>query len=187
MPVEVLVHAFDHAKAVKGAPQDLREPKELMIHPWGNLETLPLFIQLSVSDETALSMARFLAPWVNDVEFTTISQNATQRRWGLAIAAKTVTVFGSDRGVSAQMIDHLITEHRATLVSVQANRKSAVVDIPLTDFDAVERDIADRFEIVLSSRRFQFADGIVNAAITARGRLNVTSTMILPGIVDRRR
>lgn len=186
MPVEILIHAFDHAKAVKGAPQDLREPTELMIHPWGNLETLPLFIRLSVNDETASSMTPFLAPWVNDIEFATISQNASQRRWRLAVAAKTVTDFGPDRGISARMIDHLIAEHGATLVSVRANRESAVIDVPLTDFDAVERDIADRFEIVLSSRRFRFAEGIVDAAIASAGRLNVTSSMILPGIVDRR-
>lgn len=185
MPVEVLIHAFDHAKALKGAPQDVREDAELLVHPWGRRETLPNFVIIRIVDASLSDVSPFLVTWKNQVSFTIEIENGTKRRWRLDVAPNIVKDFGSGKGISPEMITFLEDQHGAVVITRAANRAFAILDVPLTDFQAIEDELLDRFEEVVAERRFRFATVNIDAAIAVGGRLTTNSVPILNQIVDR--
>lgn len=185
MVVEILVHTFDHAKALKGTPQHARDGSQMAINPWGVRETLPNFVIFRFVDANKVDVNQFLVPWKNKVIFSIQGQDAIRRRWRLEVAPNVITEFGEDRGISAEMVAFLKNKHAATVVTRAPDRTFAILDVPNTDFQFIEDSILDKFEVALSPRRFRFSDIDVDAAISAGGRLITNSAPVLNRIIDR--
>lgn len=186
MPVELLIHATDHGKAIKGRIQDVRDDDELAVHPWGGREGPPNFVILRISDATKSQVDHYLESWSNRLDYEEMAHNADGRRYRISVPSNTTVLFGIDKGMRQDILTHLEDHYGAQLVSVDADRQSATLDIPNTDWQALRDEMKDFFEVVLSPSRFRIAaDYVDTIAAEPDGKVEIIRDFAITKVIDR--
>ncbi len=185
MPVELLIHAFDHSKAIKGTIQDARDVADLDIHPWGKRETLPNYIKIRIRNAAKKDVAQYLEPIKNKFVFTLIQDRGASRIYDIEVNPKILTLFGNNKGVTLRVIEILNTKHPMVFVDRELDNRRLRIDVQNTDFLEMFNDSLDFFEEVLSPRRFHLIPGLIDLAIGNGGTLERTLGQITPNVTDR--
>lgn len=185
MGVELLIHTFDHSKGLAGFVQAVRGDSDLAVSPWGLKETLPNYAVIRLTDGTIPNVQRYLESWRNTIIGTPVSMGGGFRRFILRVPNNTTRDFGSDKGISIEVVDFLVNQRGSKQVSINPNRSSAVFDLPQATFSDILEDLVDRFEEELSPRRFQIALRDVNDAITGGGFFATIFAPVNARLIDR--
>lgn len=185
MPVEVLVHAFDHPKAIKGTIQDARNVSELSTRPWGRREGLPNFVRLRIRDADKADIIPFLASVKNEFSVTQKTNSGRTRTYDVTLKdVRILTKFGNAKGVTLAFVEGLNNVHKAQFVSRNLDNSRLTITARDTTPEALASDILDMFQETLSPRRFHLDFSDVDLAITAGGFLEFNSSQVIPRIVD---
>lgn len=185
MPVEILIHAFDHGKAKKGTPQTIKDDSDLSASPWGAREGLPNFVILRISDATKPDVVNYLSNWKREISFSMINSNAEGRRYELSINPKIISEFGMANGIKAEFRSYLEERYAAQVVYWDQSAGVARIDIPNTDWPALLIDVKEKFEQELSNRRYHFDPSDVDIVVAAGGFIEQTKAQALSRIIDR--
>lgn len=185
MAVELLVHAVGHRKAFKGTVQATRDVVDLDRYPWGTKEGLPNYVIIRITDATKRDVPQYLENIRNKFRFTLIQDKGTSRIYDITVDPKILALFGSDKGVTLEVLVVLNTKHPMTFVNRELDNSRLRVDVQNTDFAELFDDTLDQFEQVLDPRRFHLASADVDSALANGGRLETTLSQINTGIVDR--
>lgn len=185
MPVEILIHAFDHEAAQKGTPQTVKDDDDLAESPWGSKEGLPNYVVLRITDATKSQVLNYLDNWKREIEFTLLGSNAQGRRYKLSMNPKIITEFGQDAGFHVDFRNYLEDYYGAVLVSWDQSIGEATFDIPNTEWAELAADVRDKFEAVLANRRYYFDPADVDVVVASGGFITQTTSQALSRIIDR--
>jgi len=183
MPVEILIHATAHRKAVKGQIQSIRDADDLIANPWGLKEGPPNYVILEIPNATRAQIENYLDPIHNNFQWEELAENAQGRRYRVWMHAGMAS-FNVSKGIRAELRDLLINEYGAQVVSFTPPFE-AVVDIPNTDWQALRDRVLDVFDEQLYSRRWFFDPVDVDLAIANGGRARLNRTQAAARIIDR--
>lgn len=185
MPIDLLVHAFDHSKAIKGTIQDVRDIADFDIHPWGKKETLPNYIKIRIRNAAKEDVPQYLEPIKNKFVFTLIQDKGASRIYDIEVNPKILTLFGNSKGVTLRVIELLNPKHPMLFVDREMDNRRLRIDVQNTDFLEMFDDTLDLFEEILSPRRFHLTSTLVDLAIANGGTLEMTLGQINPNVIDR--
>jgi len=185
MTVELLVHAFDHTKAIKGTIQDARDVSELSMRPWGRREGLPNFVRLRIRDLDKVDILPFLTSVKNEFVVTQKTNSGRTRIYDITVKdVRVLTKFGNDKGATLAFVEALSGKHTVEFVSRDLDNSRLTIKGRDTTAEALANDILDLFEERLSPRRFNLNDSDVDLAITAGGFVEVDASQVIPRIID---
>lgn len=184
MPVEMLVHAVGHAKAVKGAIQDIRDVADLVNWPWGGREGLPDYVIVRVNGTTLAQVNQYRRQWRKKFTYELMAQNASGRRYRISINARVLAHLGEVKGFKAAMREFLVGKYNAQVVSYTPSAGEVVLDIPNTDWAGLAAEFNERFESLVAGRQYRFPVADVDAAISAGGRVSISRSTAIDRIVD---
>jgi hypothetical protein len=170
---------------------------------FGNRETLPYFVRLTVSDATREQVHHYNNVWNIDFKHTLVSENALG--WRYRIEVDPIYISVSDIGKSemkVRMRDHCVPTnpdsmwYGSSIFSFSSNEM--VVDIPKDGpyqtakglsgtayLKLLRDDFSDIFRTKLQIRRYYFDPVDVDAAIAAGGEVTVTAVQALNKMKDR--
>ncbi len=185
MGVELLIHTFDHSKALSGFVQAVKDDALLAVSPWSRKETLPNYAIIRLTDARLADVGRYTNTWKNSIVGTPVSATAGFRRFDLSVPNRTTAEFGIDKGISDEVVDFLTSRRGSNQISIVPDRSSAVFDIPQASFRETLDDLVDLFEERVSPRRFQIAPRDVSAAITGGGLFTSTFAPVDGRLIDR--
>ena len=188
MAVELLIHAFDHRKAQKGFIQTVKDQPCV----WGNLEALPNYVILTISDATKAQVDLYTDNWKNEFSYEMLAENAAGRRYKISVNPKIVTEFSVDKGVATDVKKVVEDEFNGVLFDVAVNQQYATFDIPnpvVVDWTTyalhIKNTLLDRFESQVDTRRYIFSPADVDIAIAAGGFIELTKSQVIARVIDR--
>jgi len=185
MPVDLLVHATTHPKAVKGTIQDVRDVSELSVRPWGRREELPNFVRLRIRDASKADVVPFLASVKNEFVVSQKTNAGRTRTYDITVKdVRVLTKFGNAKGATLVFVEGLSRNHKAQFVSRELDNSRLTITARDTTPEALADDILDMFQETLSSRRFHMDPLDVDLAIAAGGFIQVNAVQVIPRIVD---
>lgn len=185
MPVDLLVHATTHLKAVKGTIQDARDVSELSVRPWGRREGLPNFVRLRIRDADKADIIPFLAPVKNEFLVSQVANTSRRKIYAITIKdGRVLTKFGISKGTTLGIVEALNKSWSARFVSREPDNSRLTITALDTTAQELAKDILDIFEEVLLPRRFHLDPSDVDVAITAGGFVEMDVIQIIPRIVD---
>ena len=185
MPVELLIHATDHVKALKGTIQDARNVDSLISHPWGGKEGSPNYVRIRVIDAVKADIDIYLQPIKNTFTFSLVQDLGTSRIYGITVNPAIISLFGMKRGVTLETLVMLSSEYSVTLVSRELDNRKLVLNILNTDWTKMINEVSDVFEEVLSARRYYLTTAVVDQAIKSDDLIEMKFVEIVPKIFDR--
>jgi hypothetical protein len=179
MPCEILIHAINHSKAIKGQIASIKEAPAV----WGQREGLPNYVILTISDRTAEQVKQYSEQIKNIFNWDLLNSNASGRRYRIWIA-QNILNFKPGEGLRNEIRDYLINEYNASLISYNPPNE-AVFDIPNTDWVALKNNIVDRFEVIMEKRRWRFSEADVDTAIISGGKVTLNGIQAASKLIDR--
>ena len=189
MPVELLVHSFDHSKAIKGTIQDARDVSDLPIRPWGRKEGLPNYVLVRITDLTKAGVAQYLRPVKN--KYRVVETRGTGRTRVYTISMKDNRVlekFGKQFGTTLAIIPALDSKYDVkldTLTPVDTTNETLTIEATDATPDELAAAVLDKFQEVVVVRRYHLLGSDVDRALAAGGSIEVIAAEVIPNIVDR--
>ena len=196
MACVLVVAARNLQVLLKGDPVEVFQlPRDA---PWGNMEGLPDFIRITLTDADKSQVTQYLFDWVVDFEWTIQSQNAAGWRFRVEVDPQYVSASGTGRDILRQEMEDWVAEPYeaqgagGTVVTISASQ--LVADIPKTGLGAAE-DLAkraelksrfsDKFRDTVLPRRYYFASSDVDTVIGNGGLQDLTRAQAIALLIDR--
>lgn len=183
MPVELLVHAVNTYKTRKGEIVHVKPATIMGSIEWGSQEQLPQFVKFYIGNATAEQVAQYRARLRTIMQYELMAENAQGRRYRLSLHARLHSTYGAR--LRNDIKNLLVRKWGATIQSYDPETNSAVVDIPNTDWAALQAAVKDVGEDMLKHRRYRFNDAAISAAVAAGGYLAVTRQQAAAALMDR--
>ena len=150
---------------------------------WGNMETFPAYVILTVTNSGAAPFRQFMARWKTAFrhEVTTNPDQSSQVR--VTISQRITEIFGDTRGIQVAMQTRLVSVWGATIITFTPTL--LVFDAPQgTNLLALQADLLDLFEEQLGPQ-YVFSNTDVDAAIAAGGALSMKRSAAMARMADR--
>lgn len=160
-------------------------------YEWGDMEGLPNFIQLTISDATKAQVEAYMQQWPIRYQFSLVNQNQDGYRVQIAVDPLYIDASNVARDqIKANMREYIENApegdiwHGTQIVNFAPS--AMTVDIPKpANLAAMADDFHDKFAEILDIRRYYFSPATVDAAIVAGGVFTRTKAQVLTIIQDK--
>lgn len=161
-------------------------------HVWGALETLPNWLQITITDKTDQQILHYLQRVVQSYKYTIDNTNAGGVRATIAVDEAFSGLF--DKSIRADVADFILAGGSMGLTVVENDRtaESLTADIALPDDDtrlptlkAFRDDINDLYAEVIAWRRWQFTESAVDQVIGMGGMWSGTAAQADNFLLDK--
>ncbi len=181
MPVEILIAATNLNSSKKGDICAVHDSP----WTWGNKESLPRYVQLTISDATEAQTHHYLDQWTTKFDHEILNEDGSGYRVRVSVDPSVISASNVGKSqIKSRMLSWIEGNYNGQSVTFTAD--SMTVDIPKpVDLQEVKRAFADIFDVRFQKRKYHFSDADVDTVVGQGGTIVLTTAQALNYIKDK--